>query len=183
MFVSRTLFALAAASAALGNILTARQSTNTNAEISTIVNTLSVTVHQVAPTVLTEQANHTATDGTIGSQVNTLITAFTNAETALAATAVSAGSTTVLPTNDDISIIVANIVSIVASTLSGLTTTVVPSFTDDESRLDPSLAGFLTQFNVTLPGGINLVHTMMLDAQQFLVKEGAFPQTLGVLGF
>lgn len=50
------------------------------------------------------QANHTASDGTVGTQVNQLITAFNSATAALAGTAVSAGSTTVKPTNDDISI-------------------------------------------------------------------------------
>lgn len=51
------------------------------------------------------QANHTATDGTVGAQINQLITVFNNAANALTANGVSSGSTTVAPTNDDISII------------------------------------------------------------------------------
>jgi len=60
------------------------------------------------------QANHTATDGTVGTQVNQLITAFTTAHDALASTAVSSGSTTVAPTNDAISIIFSDVMQSVS---------------------------------------------------------------------
>ncbi|KAG6896657.1 hypothetical protein C0992_006856 [Termitomyces sp. T32_za158] len=183
MLAFRTFFALAAAAVVVASPLTPRQSNNTNAAINDIVSTLDGVVHVVMPDVLLLQANETADDGTIGVQVNTLITAFNTAESALAATPVSSGSTTVLPTNDDISILFADVMSILASGLSGLTTTDVPSFTSTVSRLDPVVAGTINQFNTTLPGSVALVHTMMLDAQQFLVQEGAFPQTVAALGF
>ncbi|KAG6877404.1 hypothetical protein C0993_007741 [Termitomyces sp. T159_Od127] len=184
MLAFRTFFALAAAAVAIANPLRTRQDTNTNSAIHDIVSTLDEVVHVVMPTVLLLQANQTDTDGTIGAQVNTLITAFNTAESALAATPVSSGSTTVIPTNDDISILFADVMSILASGLSGLpTASSVPSFASDVSRLDPSVAGTINQFNITLPGSVILVHTMMLDAQQFLVQEGAFPQTVAALGF
>jgi hypothetical protein len=49
-------------------------------------------------------ANQTSSDATIGSQFTALEAAFNKTTTTLAATAVSDGSTTVSPTNDDISI-------------------------------------------------------------------------------
>jgi len=67
--------------------------------------------------------------------------------------------------------------------LSGLTPAVVPSFSTIVSRLDPTVSATITQLNTTLPGSIKLVHTMMLDAQQFLVKEATWPQTIAALGF
>ncbi|KAG6816457.1 hypothetical protein H0H87_005940 [Tephrocybe sp. NHM501043] len=110
MLAFRALSVLAAALAVLANPLTARQSTtNTNQAIHDIVSTLDQAIHVSIPNILTMQANHTATDGTVGTQVNSLITAFTTAQTALAATAVSIGSTTVSPTNDEISIIFSDV--------------------------------------------------------------------------
>ncbi|KAG6872246.1 hypothetical protein C0995_011595 [Termitomyces sp. Mi166 len=183
MLALRTFFALAAAAVAIANPLGRRQTTNTNPQINDIVSTLDGVVHQVMPTILLLQANHTDDDGTVGTQVNTLITGFNTAESALAATPVSSGSTTELPTNDDISIIFADVMSILASGLSGISNTTVPSFTSSVSRLDPSVAAAINQFNITLPGSVKLVHTMMLDATQFLRDEGAFPQTIAALGF
>ncbi|KAG6907281.1 hypothetical protein DXG01_009586 [Tephrocybe rancida] len=183
MLAFRVLYALAAAAAAFANPLSPRQTTNTNVAIHNIVSNLDVAIHSISPTILTMEANHTATDGTIGTQANALITAFTTAQTQLAATAVSSGSTTVTPTNDDISIIYADLMQIVATSLSGLTTATVPSFTSIIGRLDPSVSAATNQLNTTLPGSIKLVHTLMLDAQQFFVKEGTFPQTLAALGF
>lgn len=58
---------------------------------------------------MTMQANHTATDGTIGVQVNDLISAFTSCTATLASTAISSGSTTVDPTNDEISLVYADV--------------------------------------------------------------------------
>ena len=49
------------------------------------------------------QANGTATDGTIGLQVQQLITAFTGASSDLLALPVSSGSTTTQPTNIELS--------------------------------------------------------------------------------
>ncbi|KAG6864471.1 hypothetical protein C0991_009305 [Blastosporella zonata] len=160
MLAFRALFALAAAASAFANPLTARQTTNTNQAIHDIVSALDLSLHVSIPTILTMQANHTATDGTVGTQINSLITAFTTAQTALAATPVSIGSTTVSPTNDDISIIYADVMSLLASGLSGLTPSVVPSFTSLVSRLDPSVAGATTQFNTSLPNSVKLVHLM-----------------------
>ena len=49
------------------------------------------------------QANNTATDGTIGVQVQNLITGFNGATSDLLAIQVSAGSTTDLPRDIDLS--------------------------------------------------------------------------------
>ncbi|KAF9468206.1 hypothetical protein BDZ94DRAFT_1294652 [Collybia nuda] len=187
----RSLVAFAAIVGAFG------QTTNTNAAISDIVSNLDVAVHHAIPTIsfrrkthgdppllkVTLQANHTATDGTVGTQVNNLIASFNSATAALAGTAVSSGSTTDRPTNDDVSIVFSDVMQQVASGLSGLTDTVVPTFTAMISRLDPAVAATTNQLNTTLPGAVILVHRMMLDAQQFLVREGAWPQTLAALGF
>ncbi|GLB40142.1 hypothetical protein LshimejAT787_0800130 [Lyophyllum shimeji] len=183
MFAFRALFAFAAIAGALANPLQARQATNTNQAIHDIVSDLDVVMHHVMPTILTMQANHTATDGTVGSQVNTLLTAFQQAHDALANTPVSGGFTTVSPTNDEVSIIFSDVMQVLSTGLSGLTPAVVPSFTSIVGRLDPTVAATVTQFNTTLPNSVHLVHIMMLDAQQFFVKEGTWPQTLAALGF
>jgi len=183
MFALRTLLAFADIAGAFANPLQARQTTNTNVAIHDIVSALDQQIHISIPNILTMQANHTATDGTVGTQVNNLITAFTNVQSALAATAVSSGSTTVTPTNDDISIIYADVMQLISTGFSGLTPAVVPSFSTIVSRLDPSVAAATIQLNTTLPNSVKLVHTMMLDAKQFLVKEATWPQTIAALGF
>ncbi|KAF5379708.1 hypothetical protein D9615_005673 [Tricholomella constricta] len=183
MIAFRALAVLAAVAGALANPLQARQANNTNVDIHDIVSVLDMQIHINIPNILTLQANHTATDGTIGTQVNELITAFDAAHDALLNTPVSSGSTTEKPTNDDISVIFGDVMQLVATGLSGLTPAVVPSFTTIVARLDPSVSAAATQLNTTLPGSINFVHTLMLDAQQFLVKEGTWPMTLAALGF
>ncbi|RDB25781.1 hypothetical protein Hypma_006416 [Hypsizygus marmoreus] len=183
MFAFRTLLAFSTLAGALANPLEARQATNTNVAIHDIVSDLDMQIHINIPNILTMQANHSATDGTIGTQVNQLITAFTSAASALLSTPISSGSTTVRPTNDDISIIFADIMQLTSTGFSGLTPAVVPTFTAMISRLDPTVAAATNALNTALPGSVTLVHIMMLDAQQFLVKAGAWPQTLAALGF
>lgn len=69
------------------------------------------------------------------------------------------------------------------------------------TQLDPAVAATVNALNTTLPGSLAFVHTLyvlllhphqranismsprMLDAQQFLVREGAWPETLAALGF
>ena len=51
------------------------------------------------------QANHTLNDVTLGIQMLEVGAAFLETDVALAKTPVSSGSTTVTPTNDDISIV------------------------------------------------------------------------------
>lgn len=117
----RTILALAAATVALANPLAARQATNTNPQISEVLDTLSVQMRQhlfdigeyesvrekfmtkKPPLPDTMQANGTATDGTIGAQVQQMITDYTTASSSLLAIPVSAGSTTVQPTNIELS--------------------------------------------------------------------------------
>ncbi|KAG5721030.1 hypothetical protein E4T56_gene17960 [Termitomyces sp. T112] len=183
MLALRAFFALAAAAVAVANPLNTRQSTNTNAAINEIVSGLDETMHVVMPNLLFLQANETIDNANVAVQVNTLITAFNNVTSALAATPVSSGSTTVLPTNDDISILFADCTSLLASAFSSTMTDSVKSFTSNLSTLDAAVANSLNQFNITLPGSVKLVHTMMLDAQQFLVKDDVFPQTVAALGF
>jgi hypothetical protein len=55
------------------------------------------------------QASKTLNDQTLGPQVNNLITAFNDATNNLAATPVSSGSDSIMPTNDDISVIMADV--------------------------------------------------------------------------
>jgi hypothetical protein len=61
--------------------------------------------------IVTLQASHQANDTTITPQFNDLIDAFNQSANDLAATPVSSGSTTTRPTNDDISINYANVLS------------------------------------------------------------------------
>ncbi|KAJ7804856.1 hypothetical protein B0H13DRAFT_2388132 [Mycena leptocephala] len=111
----------------------------------------------------------------------------------------SSGSTTVSPTNNDISITLSDTMQYIGrdesvgrhwlrhcTGLQSMATT-----------LDPIIAKALSHFNSTLPGGLTLVHTMygllcletlintahrMLDASQFLRVEG-FVDTLKALKF
>ncbi|KAF5379689.1 hypothetical protein D9615_005658 [Tricholomella constricta] len=187
MIAFRALAVLAAVAGALANPLQARQALlpnpNTNVAIHNIVSELDMQVHINIPNILRMQADHTATDSTIGFEVNQLITAFNNAHSALQNTGVSKGSTTKMPTNDDISIVFGDVMQLVATGLSGLTPATVPSITTIIARLDPSVSATAHQLNTTLPGSIYYVHTLMLDAQQFLVKEGTWSSTLAALGF
>ncbi|KAG6818759.1 hypothetical protein H0H92_010550, partial [Tricholoma furcatifolium] len=70
-----------------------------------------------------------------------------------------------------------------ASSLSGVTQTILLSDTTLTNTLDAPVANLINQYNTTLPGAAHLVHIMMLDAQQFFVKEGTFPLTLAALDF
>ncbi|KAJ7454687.1 POXA3b laccase small subunit [Mycena latifolia] len=183
MFTLRRFFTLALVSVACASKLNVRQTTNTNAAIISILDSLDETMHQVGPTVLTEMANQTLSDTTVGQQMAMLNTAFNKTATGLAGTAVSAGSTTVKPTNDDVSVTYADSLQLVASTLSGIKATgKVPSFSTMVSTLDPIMAKATTQLNVTLPGSLILVTDLMKDAQQFLTAEG-FTLTRTALGF
>ncbi|KAF8896559.1 POXA3b laccase small subunit [Infundibulicybe gibba] len=183
MFALRAFFALVAVSGVLANPLESRQATNTNSAISAAVDQLDKQIHVNIPNINTLQANHTATDGTVGAQVNQIVTAFNTLSSTLANTAVSSGSTTAHPTNIDISTDYGDVVQLIATGLSGLSTTTVPTFSSMISQLDPAVAKATTALNTTLPGSIAFVHILMLDAQQFLVKEGGWPQTLAALGF
>ncbi|KAJ6608698.1 POXA3b laccase small subunit [Mycena sp. CBHHK59/15] len=178
MFALSRLFALAA----LVSVACA-QATNTNAAINSIVDSLDENLHSVGPTILTLQANHTLNPTTLAKQMASLTAAFNKTATSLAATSVSSGSTTVDPTNDDISITYSDTMQLTASSLSGIVGTgAVPNFSTMVATLDPIVAKASTQLNTTLPGSIALVHTMMLDASQFLRAEG-FNLTLVALGF
>ncbi|KAJ7163938.1 hypothetical protein C8R43DRAFT_1122898 [Mycena crocata] len=183
MLALRRLFALALVSVACASTLNVRQTTNTNAAIISILDTLDIQMHHTGPTILTLMANQTATDATIGQQMTDLGTAFKKASTSLAATAVSAGSTTVSPTNDDISITYSDVLQLVSSSLSGIIPRgTVPGFPAMVTTFDPILANTTLQLNVTSPASLVLVHRMMLDASQFFRAEG-FTQTLTALGF
>ncbi|KAG6824769.1 hypothetical protein H0H92_005868, partial [Tricholoma furcatifolium] len=110
MFIFRALFALAAASIAVANPVVPRQTTNTNQAIHDIISALDMSIHQSLPTILLQQANHTATIDTLSVQITSLITAFESAATQLEATPVSVGSETVSPTNDEIGVILSDVI-------------------------------------------------------------------------
>lgn len=124
MLFFRTLLTLAAATLALANPLIARQATNKNAQIGPILDDLSkdsrLIMFQISKSkasflgtrgemkcqfffIDTMQANGTATDGTVGVQVQQMITNFNSASSAINAIGPSAGSTTVQPTNIELS--------------------------------------------------------------------------------
>ncbi|KAJ6529280.1 hypothetical protein B0H19DRAFT_968560 [Mycena capillaripes] len=183
MLALRDLFSLALVWVACARKLDIRQATNTNAAISKIIDNLAVTMHQVSPTILTIQANQTMSSTTLGNQITKVETAFRNMDNSLGATPVSSGSTSISPTNDDISVTLSDSMQLVATSLSGVIGTgKVPDFQNMVATLDPIMANALTHFNATLPGALTLVHTMMLDASQFLRAEG-FVDTLQALNF
>ncbi|KAJ7039652.1 hypothetical protein C8F04DRAFT_949766 [Mycena alexandri] len=183
MFALRRVFTLALVSVACASQLNVRQATNTNAAINSAVDTLDETLHHVGPTILTLMANQTASDTTIGQQMTALETAFNKTTATLTGIAVSAGSTTVKPTNDDISITYSDVMALTATSLSGIIAQgKVPGFPAMVATLDPIMAKTTLQLNVTSPASLVLVHRMMLDASQFFVAE-KFTQTLAALGF
>ncbi|KAJ7059623.1 hypothetical protein C8F01DRAFT_1026288 [Mycena amicta] len=157
--------------------------TNTNAAIKTIVNNLDITMHHFGPTVLRLQANHTLNDATLGKQMQDVGTAFQTARTALSRTAVSVGSTTVTPTNDDISIVYSEVMALLSTSLSGVMRNgAVRNFPQMVATLDPIVANTSLQLNATLPGSLAVVMIMMRDARQFYTAEG-FNKTVAALGF
>ncbi|KAJ6477650.1 hypothetical protein C8R45DRAFT_1007570 [Mycena sanguinolenta] len=183
MLILHRLFALALISVTCASRLEIRQATNTNAAINQIIDKVDTTVRQAGSTILTIQANHTMNSATLGNQIATMETAFRNMDNSISATPGSSGSTTVSPTNDDISITLSDAMQLVATSLSGvIASSTVPDFSDMVATLDPIMSNALTHFNHTLPGGLLLVHIMMLDASQFLADEG-FVDTLQALGF
>ncbi|KAJ6514343.1 hypothetical protein C8R47DRAFT_1090983 [Mycena vitilis] len=180
MFALRRLFALAFVSVAAAATLSARA--NTNAAINTAVDQVDVNLRHVGPAILTLQANHTLSAATLGPQFTSMEHAFTNLTNSLKATGVSSGSNTTSPTNDEIGVTFSDALQLVATSLSGPSTQAVPGFATMVATFDPILSNAAAQYNVTLPGGLALVHIMMLDASQFLRTEG-FTQTLTTLGF
>ncbi|KAF9443754.1 POXA3b laccase small subunit [Macrolepiota fuliginosa MF-IS2] len=184
MLAFRAVLAFAAATLAFANPLVTRQATNTNPQISAVLDALSVGVRNDVNTIDTMQANGTATDGTVGVQIQDLITKFNTASSSLAAIPVSAGSTTVQPTNVELSRVFGESLQLLSTGSSGLVAQgTVPTFGAMLSQLDPTVASTTTALNTTLPGSLAFVRILMLDAQQFLVKEGAWPETLAALGF
>ncbi|KAJ7448514.1 hypothetical protein FB451DRAFT_762698 [Mycena latifolia] len=182
MFALRRLFTLALASVACARALDVRQTTNTNAAINKIIDGLDESIHQSGPAILTLMANQRLSSSTLATQMNSIGSAFQNVTTRLKATAVSSGSTTVSPTNDDISITYSDVMQLVATSLSGIQRTgKVPNFSSMVATLDPIMATTAKQFNTTLPGGITLVALMLRDAGQFLLAEG-FNQTFAAIG-
>ncbi|KAJ7181319.1 hypothetical protein C8R43DRAFT_941161 [Mycena crocata] len=183
MFVLRRLLAVALVSVACASKLDVRQATNTNARIRTIIDPLDETMRHVGPSILQFQANHTANSNTIGAQFTVMERAFTTATTQLKATPVSSGSNTTSPTNDELGVTYSDALQLIAASLSGLQAQgSVSSFAQLVATFDPILSNNAAQFNITSPGGLALVHIMMLDASQFLRQEG-FTRTLTTLGF
>ncbi|KAF8912347.1 hypothetical protein CPB85DRAFT_1413169 [Mucidula mucida] len=155
---------------------------NTNPQIMQIVSSLDQSIHINIPNIVTLQASHKANDQTVGAEIDDLVTVWRTAAEDLSNTPVTSGSTTDSPTNDEIGVFFSECYSLIAAGLSGLTTATVPSFADFVDELDTQTAAAAIAYNATLPGGLSLVHIMMLDAQQFLVAEG-FTETLAALGF
>ncbi|KAJ7284553.1 POXA3b laccase small subunit [Mycena rebaudengoi] len=183
MFVLSRLFTLALVSVACASTLQIRQTTNTNAAINAIVDTVDSNLRHTGPTILQLQANHTLNSNTLGAQMTSIGNTFSRARTSLAATPISSGSTTVKPTNDDISITYADAIQLLAASLSGIQGTgAVPNFATLVATLDPIVAATTRQLNITSPNSIALVTLEMRDARQFFTAEG-FTQTLAALGF
>ncbi|KAJ7136867.1 hypothetical protein C8R44DRAFT_868961 [Mycena epipterygia] len=184
MLSLRRLFALAVVSVACASKLDVRQTTNTNAAINAIIDSIDETLRHTGPAILMLEANHSLSSATLAPQMTTIENAFSSATAKLKATPVSSGSTTVSPTNDDISITFSDAMQLVATSLSGIKATgAVPNFQSMVATLDPIMNATLIQYNTTLPGGlVPLLHIMMLDASQFLRDEG-FNKTLVTLGF
>ncbi|KAK7461955.1 hypothetical protein VKT23_008388 [Stygiomarasmius scandens] len=178
----RPVFALAFVASALANPLFKRQDSNTNEAIDAVVSHLSVRAHDSIPTIITMQANQTASDSTIGPQFDDLIDAFNEATSGLQGISPSSGSNTTDPTNDDLSVIFGGVLSLTASGLSGLTTSTVTSLTDMFGELDPAVAAAVEAFNTTAPNSADFVHILLLDASQFFRDEG-MTATLAALGF
>ncbi|KAJ7627064.1 POXA3b laccase small subunit [Roridomyces roridus] len=177
------LLPLALVSAAWASTLNARQTTNTNAAISTIIDPVDVTARNVASTIDTLQANHSLSATTLATQLTILETSLKSATTQLAATAVSAGSTTVSPTNNQLGDTFGDTIQLVTTSLSGISAQgLVSNFASQMATLDPILSAAVKQFNTTAPLSFNLVHILMLDAQQFLTAEG-LTATRTALGF
>ncbi|KAJ7073511.1 POXA3b laccase small subunit [Mycena belliarum] len=163
--------------------LTARQTSNTNEAINKIVSDLDIAMHKVGPKILTLQAQQKFSDATIGEQMRILGTAFFKADVSLARTPVSSGSTTVRPTNEDISVIYGEVMQLFSSHLSGVIPTgAVPHFSDMVKILDPIVANATLQLNITSPGSLIFVKRVMVDARQFLASEG-FNSTSAALGY
>ncbi|KAJ7618525.1 POXA3b laccase small subunit [Roridomyces roridus] len=182
MFVAR-LFSLALVSVACASTLNVRQTTNTNAAIQTILDPLSITTRNVASTISTLQSNHTLSATTLATQLTALENAFKTATTKLAATATSSGSNTTDPVNNDLGDNFGDSIQLVATSLSGITAQgSVSNFASQMTTLDPITAAAVTQFNKTAPLSFNIVHILMLDAQQFLTAEG-LTATRTALGF
>ncbi|KAJ3567518.1 hypothetical protein NP233_g6316 [Leucocoprinus birnbaumii] len=180
----RAIVTLATAAFALANPLEVRQSSNTNPQIAAILDPLSVRNRNIVVNIDTMQANGTATDGTIGVQVQNLISLYNSASSSLLAIPVTAGSTTVQPTNIELSRTLGEALQALSTGLSGIQAQQsVPNFSAMISQLDPAVAATVSAFNTTLPGGNDFVHILMLDASQFLRDEGAWPETLAALGF
>ncbi|KAJ7284554.1 POXA3a laccase small subunit [Mycena rebaudengoi] len=182
MIALSRLFTLALVSVACATTLGIRQATNTNARIQPVADAVDSNLRHTGPAILTITANHTLSDATLRTQMTSIGDAFSKAKTDLAAIPVSSGSTTVRPTNDDISITYADALQLLSSSLSGIKGTgAVPGFAGLVATLDPIVAGATTQLNTTSPNSIALVKLMMRDASQFFVDEG-FTQTLAALG-
>ncbi|KAJ7683764.1 hypothetical protein B0H17DRAFT_1204898 [Mycena rosella] len=182
MFSLRRILTLALASVACARALDVRQAANTNPSISTIVDHLDETMRHAGPTILTLMANQTLSDATLQNQMNTIGAAFKNVTTGLAATPVSSGSTTVMPTDDDIAITYSDAMQLVSASLSGIVRNgKAPSFPAMVATLDPIMAAAAKQFNTTLPNSLSLVAIMLRDAGQFLIAEG-FNQTFAAIG-
>ncbi|KXN81312.1 hypothetical protein AN958_05167 [Leucoagaricus sp. SymC.cos] len=180
----RVVVTLATAALALANPLAARQSTNTNAQIGEALDTLSVSVRNNLFAIDQMQANQTATDGTVGTQVQQMITNFNTASSSLLAISPSSGSNTTQPTNIELSRVFGESLQVVSTGFSGITAQgTVPNFSAMISQLDPAVAATANALNQTLPGSLGFVRILMLDAQQFLVAEGAWPETLAAIGF
>lgn len=126
----------------------------------------------------TLQANNTASDGSVDPIIQQMVTSFTDASSALNAIPVGSGSTTVQPTNVELSRVFGETLQYVralfpdtgrltvanrnlATGLSGLQAQgTVPSFGNSVSQLDPAVAGTATALNTTLPGSLGFVHIL-----------------------
>ncbi|KAF7321969.1 hypothetical protein MKEN_00719400 [Mycena kentingensis (nom. inval.)] len=156
---------------------------NTNVAIKAAVDSVDSKMRHAGPTILTLMANQSLSDTTLGRVMTDIGTTWRIAGTTLRATAVSDGSTTTHPTNDDIGTIYGDALLLLSTSLSGIKATgKVPGFPAQVRTLDPIVANATRQLNVTLPNSLVLPSILMRDARQFFLAEG-FNQTLASLGF
>ncbi|KAF7324930.1 hypothetical protein MKEN_00535300 [Mycena kentingensis (nom. inval.)] len=156
---------------------------NTNVAIKATVDSVDSKMRHAGPTILTIQANQTLNDVTLGRVMVDIGLTWTQAAATLRTTPVSDGSTTVHPTNDEISTTYGDALALLSTSLSGIKATgKVPTFPVQVAVLDPIVANATRQLNITSPGSLVLVHILLSDARQFFIAEG-FNATVAALGF
>jgi hypothetical protein len=179
----RNVFTLALVSAACASPSVKRQGTDTNAAILPPLNTLLTNVTETFNAIQVLIASHGANDTSIGPLMDQLSAAYNVTTTALAGISPSIGSNTTSPTDNDIAVSLGDSLSKTSSSLSDVTSSIVPEISTFLTALDAAVAGTVDAFNTTAPAqASSFVHILMLDARQFFADEN-MTDTLAALGF